>query len=157
MDYILFWKPDQQNGVFSQWYSSTFKDDHGMLYNCAEQYMMAQKALLFNDINVYNKIMNIADARIIKKLGKSVKNFENNIWLKNRYQIIVNGNMLKFSQNKELKKILLLTGDKTIAEASPFDDIYGIGMFASKVTIDQWKGQNLLGKALMDVRNKLKK
>lgn len=158
MDYILFWKPHQPYGEFSQWYPSVFQDDKRNIYENAEQYMMAQKALLFNDKNMYFQIMKTSDPNLVKKYGRRVKNFDNNIWLQNCYQIIVNGNFFKFSQNDELKTLLLSTNDKILAEASPFDKLYGIGMLsidAQKVSMDQLNGQNLLGKALMEVRKKL--
>jgi|APSaa5957512622_1039677.scaffolds.fasta_scaffold44851_3 ribA/ribD-fused uncharacterized protein len=158
MEYILFWKPTQPFGEFSQWYPSVFKDNNEVIYENAEQYMMSQKALLFNDKNMYKQIMKTNNCNLIKKYGRRVKNFDNDIWLKNCYQIISIGNYFKFSQNNELKKKLLLTGDKILAEASPFDKLYGIGMLATdarKVSIDEWEGKNLLGKALMDVRKKL--
>ena len=69
------------------------------------------------------------------------------------------GNIAKFGQNPALKEFLLSTGDALIAEASPYDTIWGIGLdrdTALKGTVDQWKGENLLGCVLMDVRDRLR-
>lgn len=142
----------------SQWYPSIYIVN-GVKYHCNEQYMMAQKALLFNDTKIYDKIMKTKDPKRIKALGRQVNNFEDNIWDNNKYRIVLEANYAKFSQNLYLKDQLLQTGDKIIAEASPYDNIWGIGLTASDKRaqdMSKWLGQNLLGKALMETREKLK-
>lgn len=145
-------------GIFSQFFPCTFTE-RGVSYNSAEQYMMAQKALLFNDIKTYDKIMSLSNPHKIKALGRLVKNFDQEMWDKHKEDIVFKGNLLKFSQNKKLCKQLLATGDKEIVEASPTDTIWGIGLAETDPAIynkDNWKGTNLLGKAIMKVRDVLK-
>lgn len=145
-------------GIFSQFFPCTFTE-MGVTYNSAEQYMMAQKALLFDDIKTYDKIMSLSNPYKIKALGRLVKNFNQEIWDKHKEDIVFNGNLLKFSQNKKLCKQLLATGDKEIVEASPTDTIWGIGLAETDPDIydkSKWRGTNLLGKAIMKVRNVLK-
>ena len=148
--------------VLSQWYMSSFVDENGLEYNCAEQYMMAEKARLFlkknkKNQNIIDKIMKTNTQSLIKKLGREVLDFDVNEWNNNKFNIVIKGNMLKFGQNEELKKILLDTGKTELVEASPYDPIWGIGYTATtaKKTDRSFWGQNLLGKALMNVRDKL--
>lgn len=128
-------------------------------FNCREQYMMLCKACLFpNNDNTISRILDESDPAAIKKLGRSVLNFDQTVWDQHAYQIVVNGNYLQFSQNQAMCDQLLYTGTKHIAEASPTDKIWGIG-FAKTNALEHipiW-GQNLLGKALMEVRANLKK
>lgn len=141
--------------VFSQWFMSEFVDEHNQKYVCTEQYMMAQKAMLFDDINTYKLIIAETKPTQMKKLGRQIYPFNEDIWNQNKYQIVLKGNYYKFDQNPELKKTLMRTGSKIIVEASPYDKIWGIGMGASeasKISDKDWPGQNLLGKVLVDVR-----
>lgn len=94
----------------------------------------------------------------IKVLGRQVKNFDENIWKKNRYSIILNGNYAKFMQNEDLRLFLISTKDSILVEASPYDKIWGIGMSSNNENIENpllWRGLNLLGFALMEVRDEL--
>ena len=121
---------------------------------------MAKKALLFGDTRTYNKIMKESEPAACKALGKSAANFNQQLWDSCKEEIIYNANYAKFSQNPELKAALLATGDAIIAEASPYDKIWGIGLKANDPDSQnptKWKGQNLLGKALMRVREELRK
>ncbi|KAL0239605.1 hypothetical protein GEMRC1_009713 [Eukaryota sp. GEM-RC1] len=148
-----FWKTHHP---FSQWHPSVFTVD-GVQYNCCEQYMMARKALLFNDQTTYNKIMSASSPARQKALGRKVSPYDDQTWVKHREQIIFDGNYAKFSQNEELKKFILDTGDSTIAEASPYDKIYGIGLTEEQaLTGQKWQGLNLLGVCLENVRQKLR-
>lgn len=148
--YHFFW-----GGEFSQWYPSTFIIDEKS-YNCAEQYMMEQKALYFNDRESAIKIMNTSDPREQKALGRKVKNFDADKWMEVCYDIVLKGNIAKFSQNEELLEVLRSTGNKEIAEASPYDKIWGIGLDEyNPLILDKknWNGMNLLGKVIMEVRD----
>jgi ribA/ribD-fused uncharacterized protein len=162
LDYVFFWKTDKNKlstGIFSQWQESNFVAD-GYNYSCAEQYMMGQKALLFNDKETFEKILITIHPREIKSLGRQVKNFNSKEWEKEKYSIVLNGNFYKFSQNNELGEILISTGNKILAEASPLDKIWGIGLDENNKNIydpNYWKGENLLGFALMQVREEIKK
>lgn len=161
-DYVFFYghKPNKLGvHVFSQWYEIDFFEKvNGVkhYYTSAEQYMMAQKALLFDDQYYFEKIMATSDPKKIKQYGRLIKNFDADIWDENKFDIVVRGNRLKFGQNPELWDRLKKTKNKTIVEASPYDKIWGIGLTANeaiKIPEDKWPGENLLGKALMKVRD----
>ena len=163
VQFVYFWgHMPAMNGVtstcLSQWYDTAFEID-GIKYHTAEQYMMAQKALLFNDTEVYHEIMSADNPRDYKKLGRKIRNFDGKVWDTKKYEIVVEGNKAKFSQTPEFKEFLLSTGDAILVEASPYDRIWGIGLYpaqAAKGTVDQWRGLYLLGCALMEVRDWLR-
>lgn len=160
--YIYFWGHQTSKSYvgkecMSQWYPSTFKVD-GWEYDNCEQFMMAKKAELFNDTESFKRILATSNPRKVKELGRAVKNFDANIWDANKFDIVVKGNYEKFVQNSDLKKYLLSTNDDILVEASPYDKVWGVGLRASDPLIlneSTWKGENLLGKALMEVRNDL--
>ncbi len=121
--------------------------------------MMAKKAELFGDQEILAKILKCKSPAEAKKLGREVKNYVDTVWLENRYEIVKQGNFHKFSQNPDLKTFLLNTKDRVIVEASPVDSIWGIGMAEDHKDIlkpKAWKGLNLLGFALMEVRDELR-
>lgn len=163
VQFVYFWgHTPAKNGVtsacLSQWYDTSFEVG-GVKYHTAEQYMMAQKALLFGDKDVFDQIMLADNPRDYKALGRKIRNFDSNIWDARKYDIVVEGNKAKFSQNDDLKEYLLSTDDAILVEASPYDRIWGIGLYpgqAAKGTVDQWRGLNLLGSALMEVRDWLR-
>jgi len=144
---------------FSQWWLSPFTTD-GIEYPTAEHWMMAKKAVLFEDNEILAKILQVKSPAEAKKLGRKVRNYQEEVWLANRYEIVKEGNLHKFSQNKALKDFLLNTADSIIVEASPVDSIWGIGMATDNKDIEnpaKWKGLNLLGFALMEVRDELRR
>lgn len=150
--YTFFWK-----GVFSQWHPATFSTE-GKTFNCAEQYMMYQKALLFEDQETAEKIMNTKNPFVQKKLGRTVKPFDKNIWNNNARIIVYRGNYEKFTQNKDLLKKLLSTKETLLVEASPYDKVWGIGLDeqkAKKVSAEKWPGKNWLGEVLTNLREDL--
>ena len=154
-DCFFFWKPP---AVFGQWTMSGFEVD-GISYNCAEQYMMAEKARLFEDQDALSKIMASESPRTQKALGQKVRGFSESTWREHREQIVTRGNLAKFSQDRERREELLETGEATLVEASPLDRIWGIGLRADDPRVldpHQWQGLNLLGKALMSVRQSLR-
>lgn len=161
--FIYFWghtpSPNRITAAcLSQWYDCYF-ELNGVSYHTAEQYMMASKALLFGDEEIYREIMAAYHPLDHKKLGRKVRGFNPESWSTSKYDIVVEGNKAKFSQNPNLKEFLLSTGDAILAEASPYDKIWGIGLdreTAMTSTIQQWQGENLLGCALMEVRDWLK-
>ena len=162
-EFVFFWGHHSYDNkvtksCLSQWWPCTFMSNN-IVYNCAEQYMMSEKAKFFNDQQTYQLIMKESSPKIIKQLGRSVKNYNFEEWQKNKVKIVVQGNLLKFSQNEELKKFLIDTGDKILVEASPYDRIWGIGLDENNQdakNIYKWKGENLLGFSLMEVRDIIK-
>lgn len=114
---------------------------------------MYQKAMLFNDFEIAKHVLNETDVRKIKALGRKVKDFDENWWNQYKECFMFNACYAKFSQNDKLKDFLLSTDNREIVEASPVDNIWGIGFSSDNVmeNIDKW-GQNLLGKTLMKVR-----
>ena len=150
--YVFFWGSE-----FSNWYDSSLIYDSIVFYN-SEQAFMWKKAMFFNDTETARKIAQVSNPSIAKKLGRQVKNFDIQKWSEVSYQIMVDVNFAKYGQKPLLKEILLSTGDKTVVEASPYDTIWGIGLhWSDDAVLDEanWKGQNLLGKALMEVRKVL--
>ena len=142
---------------FSQWYRCTFEVG-GHTFNCAEQFMMHGKALLFDDEAVAAEILTATHPRDHKALGRKVQNFDDAAWKRERERIVMAGNRAKFTQNPELRELLVATKGTTLVEASPYDKIWGIGLAATDPRAQdasQWKGQNLLGKILTVLRDEL--
>lgn len=148
-----------QYKCFSNFYPCSFVDVNGLRFNCSEQYFMYKKCLLFepNNIDAQQRILNETNPTTIKSLGRRVKNYHENIWRSYRFAIMKQALYLKFSQNPELKDILLNTLSARIYEASKWDKIWGIGYSIYEVPYVDKKtfGTNLLGEALMDIRNTL--
>ncbi len=151
---VFFWKDNEENGYLSNWYRRKFViDDFEYLH--VEQYMMAQKAKLFHDSARYTAILRATKPWECKELGKQVTPFEAKTWDAVKYDIVKEGNRAKFEQNPDLKKMLLATENAVLAEASPKDDIWGIGLdaqTAAATDMSEWPGQGLLGLALMELR-----
>jgi ribA/ribD-fused uncharacterized protein len=158
--FIFFWNHEpQQDGVInqsclSQWWLSSFVYS-GVHYQTAEHFMMAQKALLFEDHKTFQEILVAPTPKEAKKLGRTVKNFDTEVWKKKRFFIVLQGNVAKFGQNEQLAEYLLSTLDYILVEASPYDSIWGVGLAEEDARIQNvknWKGLNLLGFALMQAR-----
>lgn len=160
--FILFWGHTENPGrvtkaCLSQWYPCRFEIE-GIAYCCTEQYMMAQKAVLFGDRETYERIMESDQPKEIKALGREIRGFDQDKWDEYKYQIVLKGNIAKFSQNEPLKEFLLGTGDAVLAEASPYDRIWGIHLAMDNplaMDLRSWQGENLLGFALMETRDYL--
>ena len=154
---ILFFHENEEYGCFSQWYQSPFIVE-GIQYTTAEQYMMSRKALLFHDYEILDRILDQKNPYECKMLGKQVRGFKGHIWNEYKEDIVYRANLAKFSQNYDIQEILLKTRNATLAEASPYDRIWGIGRSANDPKSKDptfWKGENLLGQALMRVREEL--
>lgn len=150
--FYFFWKHR-----LSQWHMCDFSIN-GIVYNCAEQYMMSMKSKLFNDNDTYEKIMNSCSPREHQNLGRKVMGFDKKIWDENARKIVTKGNYHLFTQNKDQKELLLSTGTDTLVEASPYDKIWGIGLAANDIRAlkrETWQGTNWLGQCLTKVRNRL--
>lgn len=163
--YLFFWghTPAADGHIseacLSQWWMCRFQVD-GQVYTCAEQYMMAEKARMFGDEAMLEKIMASAHPKEMKAYGRAVQGFDQETWDKASYGIVKRGNMAKFSQDPALWAFLKGTKDRVLVEASPRDRIWGIGMGKSDPDASdplKWRGMNLLGFALTEVRDTLLK
>lgn len=155
---ICFHNPEEPNGYLSNWYLCDFVID-GMKYTSAEQYMMYQKAVLFGDLVIAQKIMSTNHTGEIKAYGRSVFPYDEKEWDRNRYRLVYKGVFEKFRQNEQLAELLLETGDAILAECAVRDTVWGIGLSMKdgrRMDMSEWKGRNLLGKILMQVREELR-
>ncbi|WP_294156234.1 NADAR family protein [uncultured Clostridium sp.] len=138
----------------SQWYSSPFEMNN-VKYSCAEQYMMAEKARIFQDDDALDKILNAYHPNQMKMIGRKVKKFDEEVWNREKINVVKIANIAKFSQNPKLKKYLLGTGSKILVKTNGHESIWGIGLAKDDDDIYnplKWKGKNLLGFILMDIR-----
>ena len=160
LDFTFFWGHQRSKSAvtascFSQWYEAEFVVE-GQRYPTAEHFMMAEKAALFDDQEIRAQVLQAPTPNAAKALGRKVRGFNDQRWLQHRYDIVVRANQAKFSQNPELNEYLMRTGSRVIVEASPVDDIWGIGLAQDHADVNDpnlWKGLNLLGFALMQVRD----
>ena len=131
-DFVFFWghiarAEKQMKTCLSQWFPCSFLVDD-IYYNCAEQFMMAEKARLFHDEDALQTIMQAYDPMEQKKLGRRVQGYDDAVWKACCYDVVVRGNAAKFFQNEKLHDFLISTGDKVLVEASPKDSVWGIGL-----------------------------
>lgn len=146
---VLFW-----DGYLSNWYIAPFVVD-GVRYNCVEQYMMAEKARTFDDKRTEKAIMDTPWPKSQKELGRQVTGYNEVVWAEKRAGVVLKATMAKFLQHEDLKKKLLATGKAVIAEASPYDTLWGIGLAEADPKAKdpkQWRGKNLLGAVIMMAR-----
>ena len=162
--YVFFWgdTPRRDGGIdnscLSQWFHAPFTVD-GVRYATAEHWMMAGKARLFGDTSSAAAAIAAGHPQQAKSIGRNVRGFDTEVWQRHRFDLVVEGNVHKFAQNSELLSYLLGTGERILVEASPVDRIWGIGLAATDDRAEhpaQWRGLNLLGFALMDVRRTLR-
>ncbi len=154
--YALFW-----SGVFSNWYHSwIYKDGRG--FPTSEHLFMYEKALLFNDMEIAEKIIRVSTPRDAKALGRKVRNFDTDVWDENKFDIMYGAVLEKFKQNEDLRKELLDSkyDNLCFVEASPYDRVWGIGYGVEEAfeepNVHSW-GQNFLGEVLNKVRTELMK
>ena len=154
--HIYFW-----NGTYSNWHPARITDPAtGFVFENTEQAFMWFKADKFGDTETAGEVLKTPNPREVKKLGRQVKNYNDEEWNKVRYLIMLGVNLWKFTQISEYQKELLATGDKIIVEASPYDKIWGVGLLEDDPLIldeKNWQGENLLGKVCMDVRTQLRR
>ena len=157
MKIICFHNPGEENGYLSNWYLSRFTIDN-ITFSSMEQYMMYSKAVCFKDDKIAKQILATEDCAKIKAFGRNVTGYDENMWNGVRQIIVYEGLKAKFSQNAELKRQLVDTGDAVLAECAVRDQIWGIGLSMgdpNRFERSKWKGNNLLGYALMLVREQL--
>lgn len=161
--FLYFWghRPRADGVVsaacFSQWYHAPFHVD-GRRYATAEHWMMAEKARLFVDEAALERVLAKEDPAAAKAAGRGVLGFDEAMWRRHRFEIVIRGNQAKFAQHAGLRAFLAGTGDRVLVEASPVDAIWGIGLAADDPRAQdpaRWLGLNLLGFALMQVRETL--
>lgn len=161
--FLFFWghQPSKDGAItascLSQWWPARF-DVAGVGYPCAEHWMMAEKARLFDDVDMADKIASAGSPKQAKELGRQVRGFDVSTWDANKRRIVEQGSFEKFRQNPPLRDFLLSTGDQVLVEASPVDRIWGIGLAGDDERAAnplQWRGKNLLGFALMTARDRL--
>lgn len=152
--HVYFWG----DPTLSNWGPSPFEWKGQHFYNSEQAYMW-EKAMTFGDKEVAQKILETDNPRMAKDLGRVVWKYDDKIWSEKRYQVMLDVCLAKFSQNSDQRETLLNTGDRILVEGSPYDKIWGVGIhWAEESILDEnnWKGQNLLGKVLMKVRDILK-
>ena len=157
MNIVCFHNPDEDNGYLSNWYPSSFTVD-SVAFSSMEQFMMYRKAICFGDEAVAAQILSTSDVAKIKSLGRQVSNYDESMWNGIRQIVVYEGLLAKFSQNEELKAKLKVTGNAVLAECAVKDRIWGIGLSMKdpdRLNKAKWNGQNLLGYALMMVRERL--
>ncbi|WP_285485268.1 NADAR family protein [Amycolatopsis sp. NBRC 101858] len=161
--YVYFWgnQPPRGGGVgsgcLSQWWPSPFEVD-GVRFATAEHYMMWRKAMLFGDEEAASQVLAARHPKQAKDFGRRVRRFDEAAWVAHRREIVVDGNVAKFGQHPDIGRYLAGTGERVLVEASPLDRIWGIGLAADNPVIEKprsWRGLNLLGFALADVRAQL--
>ena len=159
---VPFWshraaRPGPGPWVLSQWWPVPFTVS-GQTYPSAEAYMMAAKARLFDDAETLARILATDDPAEAKTLGRGVRGFDPAVWESHGYDVVVAANLAKFTQHPELGAYLLSTHPAVLVEASPQDAMWGIGLDAAHRDArspSRWRGRNLLGFALTEVRERL--
>lgn len=163
LDFVFFWghrqKPDAGIGpsCCSQWYEAGFDLDK-VHYATAEHYMMAEKARTFDDSEALERILATKSPEDVKKIGRRVRNFDAAVWTERSVEVVLQGNIAKFAQNRGLGNWLKSTGSSVLVEASPEDAIWGIGLHRDDPRAKDpavWPGKNYLGFAIMTARDHL--
>jgi ribA/ribD-fused uncharacterized protein len=164
VDFLFFWghtpkAPDSVDAsCLSQWFPRAFAHD-GVTYSSAEHFMMAEKARLFGDDGTLARILAARTPADAKQLGREVQNYVDDRWAGVRLEAVVRGNVAKFTAHADLQAFLLGTGERILVEAAPRDTVWGIGLGAANPRARnprEWRGQNLLGFALTEVRRQLR-
>lgn len=160
LNFVFFWghqpsKSGVSTSCLSQWYSAAFVVE-AQLYPTAEHFMMAEKAALFGDRETRAEVLRAPNPGAAKALGRKVRGFDHAAWVEHRFAIVVRANQAKFAQNPGLNQFLKQTETRVLVEASRVDKIWGIGLATDNHQVNNpnlWRGLNLLGFALMQVRD----
>ncbi|WP_303821338.1 NADAR domain-containing protein [Ruminococcus flavefaciens] len=157
-DAIFFYRVGDAYGAFSNWAPTPFTVD-GVSFSTAEQYIMYRKCLTFGDTVTAEKLLSSDSPKEQKALGREAAGYIDSVWAGIRQTVAIRGLYAKFSQDAELKRLLLGTGDAVLVECTSNDRIWACGLDRDdddRLSADRWKGQNILGFALMEVRNMLR-
>lgn len=156
-DIVLFQDVDGENGYLSNHYFSEF-NVFGQQFYTMSQYMTYRKALILGDESRSRQILTITDPEILDNISSILSKRDTGIWAGQQQIVAYQGLISKFLQNETIAKPLLNTGNSLIGACMPSDCIWGIGLQihdANARNMDAWKGQNLLGFTLMQVRNSI--
>lgn len=164
-EFLFFWDHAAPRGApglrqhLSQWSATTPFALDGVAYATAEHFLMAAKAALFGDEATRQLILHAATPGEAKALGREVQGFDEAVWARHRYAIVLRGNVALFGQYPALREELLSTHGTVLAQASPLDAVWGTGLSAAHPDARhpaRWPGLNLLGFALMEARERLR-
>ena len=155
---IGFFHENEEHGCFSNWYPAEF--DYVRHFVNSEQFMMYHKVLMFRKYDLAEQILQTSDPAKCKKIAsQKFPEFNPDIWEKTCYTIVKRGVKAKFAQNESIRNVLLGTGHELLAECSPYDKKWGIGIDIGnpdRFSVSKWQGKNLLGRILMEVREELR-
>jgi len=154
-----FWLPNGANGWMSNWSLHSVRDDRGVEFKTAEHYVMWHKAMMMGDEISAAKIIEAETPAEVKKIGRGVKPWNEQKWVSVREDVVRRALELKVSQHRDIQSRLLGTNQSILAEASPYDKVWGIGLSArdeNAADPSKWRGLNLLGKQWMIVREALR-
>ncbi len=157
-DAVFFHLPNEENGFLSNWYPSSFEVD-GILFSSSEQYIMYRKCMLFGDVESAEMVMKTDDPALQQDIGRKAKGYNDVVWSASRQAIALNGILEKFRQNEILRELLKATEDAVLVECAWSDKLWacGVGINSEdRMDISKWRGGNILGFTLMEVRNQLR-
>jgi ribA/ribD-fused uncharacterized protein len=130
-----------------------------MSFNCLEQWMMACKAAVFDDLETLKKIMATNYAKEQKALGRLVKNYDQKVWDQHKYHVVLTGNQFKFEQNENVREFLMQFNKNTLfVECNKYDKVWACGLAIDDpraLDVYAWQGENLLGEVIREVRRGL--
>ena len=151
--YKFFWK-----GILSNFAHTQYISWDEIEFCCVEQEFMYRKAIYLRDIETSREIMKTTNPKVIKKLGREVKGYDDSLWSEVREGFMYQACLSKFTQHQEARRELLSYPGRVFVEASPYDTIWGIGLSEDDpraIDSDQWRGKNLLGQILTKIRDQI--
>ena len=158
-EFIGFWHEYDEYGCLSNWYNAEF-EYAGKHFVSVEQFMMYHKLLTFRQYDLADQVMKTIDPAEAKKIGRThFDNFDDRLWTRISSTIVKRGVRAKFVQNPDLMEELLSTGNAVLAECSPYDKVWGIGLAPDDERVydtRKWDGKNKLGRILMILREEFR-
>ena len=154
VDAFFFHLPSEPNGYLSNWYLSDFYVGD-ICFSSAEQYIMYQKCMIFGDEESAQKVLATKDTAEQQRIGRELVGYVDHVWEGLRQLVAFRGLLGKFSQNAELKQKLIDTKDAWLVECGYHDTIWACGRRLNedeRLDVQTWRGQNILGFTLMEVR-----